>query len=218
MTTETIGLDEDLQHYIAAHSDDVDAVQESLIEATTALGWISEMQIGRTQSAFLTVLVGALQPQFAVEVGTFTGLSSLAIARSLPTGGRLLCCDVSEEWTSIARDHWEMAGVADRIELRIAPALETLSSLPNDQQVDFAFIDADKTGYLAYYEAIVARLAPHGVIVVDNTLWSGLVLDQTDQSEETVAIRAFNDRLVADERTHVSLTPIGDGVTLIRLR
>ncbi len=176
------------------------------------------MQIGRNQAAFLTVLVGALQPQFAVEIGTFTGFSSLSIARALPVDGRLLCCDVSEEWTSIAREHWEMAGVADRIDLRIAPAMDTLSSLPDDKQVDFAFIDADKTGYLSYYEALVPRLGPTGMIVVDNTLWDGQVLDDTDQSADTIAIREFNAHVVADVRTHVSLTPIGDGVSLIRRR
>lgn len=212
------GLDAATTAYLADHSEPPDEVQRALIERTAALGRASAMQIGPEQGAFLTVLVGALQPTFAIEIGTFTGYSSISIARGLAPDGRLLCCDVSEEWTAIAREHWAAAGVDDRIDLVIAPAGETLAALNDDVRIDFAFIDADKTGYLDYYEAIVARLSPQGVIAVDNTMWSGRVLDEDDDSPDTVALRAFNAHVAADERTMTALTPIGDGVTLIRLR
>ncbi len=218
MSRESLGQSQELQRYIADHSEPPDEVQRDLIEATSALGSAAVMQIGASQGALLEVIVGALRPRFAVEVGTFTGYSALAIARALPPGGRLLCCDVSEEWTAIARAHWERAGVADRIDLRIGPASETLAALPEDQQVDFAFIDADKPGYVGYYEALVPRLGPGGIIAVDNTLWSGQVLDDEDSTEDTVALREFNDHVAADDRTIVALTPVGDGVTFIRRR
>lgn len=212
------GLDATTTAYLADHSEPPDDVQRALIQRTAELGRASGMQIGPEQGAFLTVLVGALRPAFAIEIGTFTGYSSIAISRGLAPGGRLLCCDVSEEWTAIAREHWAAAGVDDRIDLVIAPAGQTLAALADDVRVDFAFIDADKTGYLDYYEAIVPRLSEQGVIAVDNTLWSGQVLDETDDSADTVALRAFNAHVAADERTVTALTPIGDGVTLIRLR
>ena len=212
------GLDAAATAYLADHSEPADEVQRSLIERTAALGRASAMQIGPEQGAFMTVLVGALQPSFAVEIGTFTGYSSIAIARGLAPGGRLLCCDVSEEWTAIAREHWTAAGVDDRIDLVIAPASETLAALDDDVQVDFAFIDADKTGYKAYYEALVPRLSPQGLIAVDNTMWNGQVLDDSDDSADTMALREFNAHVAADPRTITAMTPIGDGVTLIRLR
>ena len=210
--------DDDLGRYLDAHSTPPDAVQRRLIETTAQLGGISVMQIGADQGAFLQILVACLQPRFAVEIGTFTGYSSLAIARGLPEGGRLLCCDVSEEWTTVAREHWELAGVSDRIELQIGPAADTIGALGDDVEVDFAFIDADKTGYLDYYESLVPRLSTKGMIAVDNTLWSGKVLDDEVDDADTVALREFNDRVVADDRTLVAMTPIGDGLTLIRLR
>ena len=210
-------LDEALADYVQAHSPAVDDVQQSLIGATAALGPLARMQVAPDQAAFLAVLVATVRPSFAVEVGTFTGFSSLAIARALPTGGRLLCCDVSTEWTDIARRHWAMAGVDDRIDLVVAPALETLRALPADQHVDFAFLDADKTGYLAYYEELVPRLSPHALIAVDNVLWSGRVLDAGADDADTVALRAFNDHVIADDRVTSVLLSVGDGVNLIRL-
>ena len=167
---------------------------------------------------FLSMLVSAVRPQMAVEVGTFTGTSSLAIARALPDGGRLLCCDVSEEWTAIARRHWEAGGVSDRIDLVIAPAIQTLRALPDDMPVDFAFIDADKTGYLAYYEELVPRLSDHGLLVVDNVLWSGRVMDPSVVDPDTVALREFNARVVTDDRVEVVMLSIGDGVSVVRRR
>ena len=210
-------LDEALDGYVQAHSPAVDDVQQSLIGATAALGPLARMQVAPDQAAFLAVLVAAVRPSFAVEVGTFTGFSSLAIARALPADGRRLCCDISTEWTDIARRHWAMAGVDDRIDLVVAPALETLRALPAEQHVDFAFLDADKTGYLAYYEELVPRLSPHALIAVDNVLWSGRVLDAGADDADTVALRAFNDHVIADDRVTSVLLSVGDGVNLIRL-
>jgi caffeoyl-CoA O-methyltransferase len=193
-------------------------VDASLSAATRELGGVARMQVARDQGAFLSMLVSAVRPRLAVEVGTFTGASSLAIARALPDGGRLLCCDVSEEWTAIARRHWEAGGVSDRIDLVIAPAIQTLRALADDTQVDFAFIDADKTGYLAYYEELVPRLSDHGLLVVDNVLWSGRVMDTSILDDDTVALREFNARVVADDRVEVVMLSIGDGVSVVRRR
>jgi caffeoyl-CoA O-methyltransferase len=217
MTKQT-GLPADLSNYIEAHSTPPDAALSRLTERTAELGGVSVMQIGAHQGAFLQVLVGGLAPLFAVEVGTFTGYSASCIARGLAPTGRLLCCDVSEEWTDIARTHWDEAGLADRIELVIAPAIETLATLSDRPPVDFAFIDADKGGYIDYYEALLPLLSENGVIAVDNTLWSGAVIDPDDTRGDTAAVRAFNDHVANDTRVIASLTPIGDGVTLIRKR
>lgn len=208
-------LDDDLHDYVIAHTTPADPVRRSLTEATAALGPWAGMQVADDQAALLSTLVAAVRPTLAVEIGTFTGSSSLAIARALPSGSRLLCCDVSEEWTAIARHHWEAAGVDDRIDLVIAPALETLQGL-GDAVVDFAFIDADKTGYLAYYEELVPRLSPHGLLAIDNVLWSGRVLDEMVEDDDTVALRALNDRIVADNRVEVVMLSVGDGLTLVR--
>ncbi len=218
MSPRSAFLPEGISEYLVAHAPEPDEVQRSLDEQTSDLGIVALMQIGPAQAAFMSILVATVAPRFAVEIGTFTGSSSLAIARALPDGGRLLCCDVSEEWTDIARSHWTRAGVDDRIDLVIAPATETLAALEADAAVDFAFIDADKTGYLGYYEALIERLSPRGLIAVDNTLWSGNVIDDSDQSEDTVALRAFNDAVAADPRVESVIVPIGDGVTLIRTR
>jgi len=216
MAPRSIGLDDALSAYIGAHSTPPDAVRRQLIERTEALGGVSGMQIAPEQGELLTMLTSLVRADFAVEVGTFTGYSSLSIASGLAEGGRLLCCDVSLEWTDIAREHWALAGVDDRIELRIAPAIETLRSLPADTVVDFAFIDADKGGYLDYYEELLSRLAPHGLMCVDNTLWSGAVIDPDVDDANTEALRRFNDHVAADARTRQVIVPIGDGLTLIR--
>jgi caffeoyl-CoA O-methyltransferase len=217
--TKSIIVTQAVQDYAVRHSSSPpDEVQRSLIEATHALGGISMMQISPDQGAFMTLLTSIVGARFAVEVGTFTGYSSICIARGLADGGRLLCCDVSEEWTAIARDHWERAGVADRIELRIGPAAETLRSLPPDPPIDLAFIDADKPGYRTYYDEIVERLRPGGVVLLDNVLWSGNVVDEADQEENTVAIRAVNDHVAADPRVEAVMLPIADGLTIARKR
>jgi caffeoyl-CoA O-methyltransferase len=154
-----------------------------------------------------------------VEIGTFTGYSSICIARGLSEGGRLLACDVSEEWTSIARAYWQKAGVADRIDLKIAPAVETLRALPADFVIDFAFIDADKESYPAYYDEIVTRLRPGGVIALDNVLRGGRVLDPAAFAEPQIAImRALNARIAADDRVDAVMLPLRDGVTVVRKR
>lgn len=216
--TKSIIVTRAVHDYAVAHGTPPDAVQESLITATAALGGVSRMQIAPEQGAFMTVLTKLVDARFAVEVGTFTGYSSICIARGLAEGGQLLCCDVSEEWTAVARDHWAQAGVEDRIELVIGPAADTLRALPADPPIDFAFIDADKTGYRTYYDEIVQRLRPGGLVLVDNVLWGGNVVDDSDQSDDTVAIRAVNDHIAADDRVDVVMLPIADGVTIARKR
>jgi caffeoyl-CoA O-methyltransferase len=217
--TKSIIVTQAVQDYAVAHSTHPpDDVQRSLIEATHALGGVSRMQISPDQGAFMTLLTRLVGARFAVEVGTFTGYSSICIARGLADGGRLLCCDISEEWTAVARDHWEQAGVADRIELRIGPAADTLRALPADPPIDLAFIDADKPGYRTYYDEIVARLRPGGVVLLDNVLWSGAVADPNVDDEDTTAIRAINDHVAADDRVEAVILPIADGLTICRKR
>jgi len=210
-------IDHAIVAYALAHSTGPDELQQGLIDATSdATGSAAGMQISPLQGAFMSILTSIIQPTFAVEVGTFTGYSALAVARALPAGGRLLCCDISEEWTAIGRQYWKRAGVADRIELRIGPAIDTLKSLPSTPTVDLAFIDADKPSYRDYYEELLPRLSSTGVILVDNTLWSGAVIDDTATEHNTVALRDFNDHVFADPRSEVALLPLGDGVTMIR--
>ena len=211
-------LTPELHDYLVAHIPTLDDVQSDLIAETEALGGISMMQIAPEQGAFMTLLTRLVGARHAVEVGTFTGYSAISIARGLPDDGSLLCCDVSEEWTAIARKYWERAGVTDKIELRISPALETLRSLPTGEQFDLAFIDADKENYPDYYEEVLARLRPNGVILVDNTLWMGAVLDPNATDDQTKTIRAFNDAVAADERVESVILTIGDGLTLARKR
>jgi caffeoyl-CoA O-methyltransferase len=212
---KTIGLNSTLHQYVLAHSTPLDNVQLDLIAATSELGQISRMQIAPEQGAFMTLLARVLGVRQAVEVGTFTGYSALAIARGLAPGGRLLCCDVSEEWTAIARAHWRRAAVDDRIELKIGPAIETLRSLPREPHLDLAFIDADKPSYASYFDEIVPRLNTRGVLLVDNVMWSGRVVDPEATDEQTEAIRAFNAKVVADERVDCVMVPISDGLTMV---
>jgi caffeoyl-CoA O-methyltransferase len=221
MSPKSFLLSEELHRYLLEHSLPLDDVQRSLISETAALGDVSGMQIAPEQGAFLTVLTAALGVRNAVEVGTFTGYSALCIARGLANGGRLLCCDISEEWTAIGRRHWELAGVADRIELRLAPASETLRSLPDAATIDLAFLDADKRGYREYAEQLIRRLRPGGVLLVDNVLWSGRVLQADldgDSDSDVTHIRRFNDWLVAQPDVESVMLPIADGVTMARKR
>ncbi len=220
MSPRSVGLSQELNDYVVAHSSPPGEVEQALIDTTQSMP-AAQMQIAPEQGEFMAALVELLRPSLIVEVGTFTGYSALAMARALdriePGGdARIICCDVSEEWTSIGREHWERAGVADRIDLRIAPAIETLRSLPADTSIDLAFIDADKGGYADYYDEILTRLAPDGAILVDNTIWSGAVIDPSDTSRDTEAIRTFNAKVAADDRVRQVMLPIGDGVTLIR--
>jgi len=207
-----------IHEYIVGHGTPPDDVQRALIARTGELGGISMMQIAPEQGAFMTVLTRLLGVRNAIEIGTFTGYSALCMARGLADGGQLVCCDVSEEWTSIAREHWERAGVADRIELVIAPALETIATLPDEEYLDLAFIDADKENYANYYEALLPRMRVNGAILVDNTLWMGAVNAASVTDASTVAIRAFNDMVAADDRVDTVQLPISDGLTLLRKR
>ena len=209
-------LGAEVHEYLVAHGTPPDPVQQGLIRTTAELGGVSMMQISPEQGAFMTMFTRLLDVRQAVEVGTFTGYSSLCIARGLAPGGRLLCCDVSEEWTAVARRAWDEAGVADRIELRIAPAIDTLRSLPTERTIDLAFVDADKPMYGAYADELLARMRPGGVLMVDNVLWGGAVVDAASTDENTVAIRAFNDWLAADDRVETVMLPLGDGLTLAR--
>ena len=205
-----------LYEYLTAHNPPPDALVEELVEETAAMGDVSTMQIGVEQAAFLAFMVRLLGARFVVEVGTFTGMSSLAMARALPEGGRLLCCDVSGEYTSVARRYWKSAGVEDRIDLRLAPGIETLRSLPDARSVDMAFVDADKEGYPLYYEELVRRLRPSGVIIADNLFMGGRVLDP-EPSSTARAMTDFARLLQDDPRTETVIIPIGDGFSLTRL-
>ena len=210
-------VDAEIEDYAAAHSTPPDAHQLELQRITREkTGRAAGMQIGDDQAMLMEMLVRAMGATRAVEIGTFTGYSALAVARGLGAGGHLLCCDVSEEWTSIARAAWQEAGVADAIELRIGPGLETLRSLPSSEQFDFAFIDADKTGYPEYYEEVLTRLRPGGLMVLDNMLQGGHVVGDLEDNDDVAAIRSLNDAIAADPRVKVVLLPIGDGVSFVQ--
>jgi caffeoyl-CoA O-methyltransferase len=210
----------ELVDYAVAHGSwREDPVLRDLREVTAALGAVASMQIGADEGQLLTLFGRLVGARRAVELGTFTGYSSLCIARGLEPGGTLLCCDVSEEWTAMARKAWDRAGLADRIELRIAPAIETLRSLPTEPAIDLAFIDADKGGYGAYWDELVPRVRPGGVLLADNVLWSGRVADGDGDDDENVrAIREFNDRVAADDRVDVVVLTAFDGLTIARRR
>jgi predicted O-methyltransferase YrrM len=220
MSNRTLTLDDRLYDYLLRHSlREPEALAR--LRAETAAHPQVNMQIAPEQGQFMQMLVHLTNTRRAIEVGVFTGYSSLAVALAMPEDGRLLACDVSEEYTAIARRHWQGAGVAHKIELVLAPARETLDArlaAGEAGSYDFAFIDADKTGYLAYYERLMRLIRPGGLIVVDNTLWSGGVANPANRDPDTVALREFNDRLLADPRIDLSLLPLGDGLTLARRR
>lgn len=208
-------IDVALHAYLSAHRTPDDPILRELQEETRRLtGERAVMQIAPEEGTLLGVLVAATGARRVVEVGSFTGYSALCMARALPSGGRLLACDVSEEYTAVARRYWAKAGVADRIELVLGPALETLRAQPDEICFDFGFIDADKTNYRAYYEEILRRLRPGGLIAIDNVLWSGQVLRESDRSEDTVAIRALNEHVAADRRVRSVMIGVADGITL----
>jgi caffeoyl-CoA O-methyltransferase len=220
MSNRTVSLDNALYEYLLGAS-----LREhpalARLRAETATHPQVNMQIAPEQGQFMALLVRLMGARRCIEVGVFTGYSSLAVALALPPGGRIVACDVSDEYTTMARRYWAEAGVAGRIDLRLAPALETLDALlaaGEAGRYDFAFIDADKEAYPEYYERLLQLLRPGGLIAVDNTLWDGAVADPADHEPDTVAIRAFNERLHGDERIDLSLVPIGDGLTLARKR
>jgi predicted O-methyltransferase YrrM len=209
-------LSRGLHDYLVAHSTPPDALLSGLI-AETAERFPGDVtfQIGPEQGAFMTMLASLMGARQAVEVGTFTGYSSICLARGLAAGGKLICCDISEEWTSLARTYWQKAGLADRIELRLGPALGTLRSLPSTPGLDLAFIDADKGGYIGYWEELVPRVRPGGVILVDNTFLHGRIFDP-EPDPAARGILDFNDHALADDRVELVMLPVGDGLTIAR--
>ncbi len=216
MTNKTITLTDDLYDYVLSVSLREPALLKRLREET-ARDPMARMQIAPEQGQFMALLVQLLGAKKALEIGVFTGYSSLCVALALPADGTLVACDVSEEWTAVARRYWAEAGVAGKIDLRLAPALETLDILLKDGQAgsfDFAFIDADKTGYDAYYERTLQLLRPGGLIVLDNMLRGGRVIDAAERGADTQAIRELNTKLHRDKRVSLSLLPIADGLTL----
>lgn len=220
MSSRTITMTDPLSDYLLQVSLREPPVLRRLREFTQRRPH-ANMQIAPEQGQFMALLVEMIGARRAIEVGTFTGYSSICIAAALPERGRLICCDVSEDYTAIARKFWREAGVERKIDLRLAPAKKTLDALLRDGQAgkfDFAFIDADKENYGAYYERCLKLLRRGGVIAVDNVLWGGSVLDPSDRSVDTRAIRAFNKTLRSDKRVSLSLVPIGDGLTLARKR
>jgi caffeoyl-CoA O-methyltransferase len=211
-----ITLTPKLYEYLVAHGHNGDPLRAELAAETAKLGPISGMQIAAEQGTFMAILAAAIGARSAVEVGTFTGYSALCVASALPADGKLLCCDVNEEWTSVGRRYWERAGVANKITLKIAPAAETLKSLPASHTFDFAFIDADKTSYATYYEEILKRMRLSGLILFDNVLWSGAVADETKQEADTQALRKLNDFIAKDTRVEAVMLGIADGLTIVR--
>ena len=220
MANASIGLSEDLHAYLIREGVREPDVLRRLRARTAALPEHG-MQIAPEQGAFMALLVKVMGARQCLEVGTFTGYSSTAVALALPPEGRLVCCDVSREWTDVARDTWMEAGVADRVELRLGPALDTLDQLLAEGgagRFDFAFIDADKPNYDGYVERALRLVRSGGMVAIDNVLWSGRVADASVDDASTVAIRSLNEKLAVDERVELAMVPIGDGLTLMRVR
>lgn len=218
-TIKTLGLSPPLHAYMVEHGTPPDEILQGLIARTReVLGGLSMMQIAPEQGAFMTFLAKLIGAERAIEVGTFTGYSALCIARGLGEKGSLICCDVSAEYTDIGKPFWEKAGVSDKIDLRLAPALETLAGLAQDKSFDLAFVDAVKNEYQDYLELLYGLVRVGGLILIDNVLWNGNVIDEQMDDESTLAIRAFNDRLAGDERFDRVMLAVSDGLTLLRVR
>ena len=220
MNLGKLGLSEELYDYILSASLREADVLRRLREETAAMP-MAVMQIAPEQGQFMALIVELIGAKRTLEVGVFTGYSSLAVALALPDDGHITACDVSEEWTAIAQRYWADAGVAHKIDLRLAPAIETLDALLADGQAgsyDFAFIDAEKTEYADYYERVLQLLRQGGLVAVDNVLWNGAVADPANDEDDTNAIRAFNEKLLGDDRVSISLLPLADGLTLARKR
>jgi caffeoyl-CoA O-methyltransferase len=215
VTARSFLLDEAMAAYIAAHSPPPDPLKLALIDETAALPDPS-MQVSPDQGALLALLVKVLGARRVLEVGTFTGYSSLCMAEALPADGTIVCCDVSREWTDMAMRYWQAAGVAEKVELRIGPAAHTLLAMPPEPTFDLAFLDADKVGYPDYLGLLVPLLEPGGLLVADNVLWSGLVVDDEAQDPSTEALRRFNDMAAADPRLETHLLPLYDGLLIAR--
>lgn len=220
MSNVSVGLAPDLHAYLVEHGVREPDILRRLREETADLPQ-HNMQIAPEQGALMALLVGLIGARRCIELGTFTGYSSLAVALALPADGEIVCCDVSEEWTSVARRYWSEAGVADRVDLRLGPALETLDDLTAggaSGTFDFAFIDASKREYPDYHERILRLLRQGGLAVYDNVLWDGDVIDESKTDPDTVGVRRLNDRLLADERVSISMIPVADGLTLVQKR
>jgi caffeoyl-CoA O-methyltransferase len=217
--TKSATLSDELYRYLIAHCTPPDPIVQELVALTrTQLPEQARMQVAPEQATLLTMLTRLIGARRAVEVGTFTGLSALSIARGLPADGKLVTLDISSEYPQLARDFWDRAGVADRIELRIGPALDRLRELPSDASVDLAFLDADKVNYSRYWAELVPRVRPGGLLVVDNVLWGGRVLEPDPTDERTRAIVRFNEEILDDDRVELVMLPVGDGLTLARRR
>lgn len=220
MSTRSIGLDDRLYNYLLSHSLREPDILAELREETARLPQ-ANMQIAPEQGQFMALLARLIGARRYLEIGAFTGYSALAVAFAMPEDGEVVACDISEGWTAVARRYWERAGMTPRIRLELRPALETLAQLAAEGHAgtfDLAFIDADKTGYLDYYEKTLELLRPGGLVMIDNVLWGGAVVDVSDAGADTEAIRAFNRYLHDDERVDLSLVPVGDGLTLARKR
>jgi predicted O-methyltransferase YrrM len=220
MAHDITGWNQAVSDYVIRFGTQETALMRALREETAAMPE-SGMQIGPDQGQLLGFLVRVIGARRALEIGTFTGYSALAVAQALPVDGTLVCCDVSERWTSIGRRYWEQAGVAGRIDLRLAPALDTLAALEAAgaaRLFDFAFIDADKENYDRYYEACLKLVRPGGLIAIDNVLWDGAVADPDNNTPSMAALKALNAKIRDDDRVDLCLLPIGDGVTLVRPR
>jgi predicted O-methyltransferase YrrM len=219
MTVERfISLDSDLHDYLVEHSSFRDGIAPEVEQAARDMGELEEMQIGGDQAALITLLVRSVDARRALEIGTFLGYGAISIARGLPEDGTLICCEVNEEYAERAHQHLSRAGLSGRVEIEVGPALETLRSLDEDGTYDFAFIDADKVGYPAYYEECLRLLRANGLIMLDNTLREGTVLDPPEGDEGTAVIVELNDRIAADDRVDVAMLGVADGITLVRKR
>jgi caffeoyl-CoA O-methyltransferase len=224
MTATPVPVTPELHAYILEHSSPLDEDQRWLIERTAEIGELARFQIAPEQGIALTMLAQLLNAKVAVEVGTFTGYSSICIARGLAEGGKLICCDISEEWTAIAREAWRRTGLTGRIDLRIGRAQQTIDALPAEEHIDLAFVDADKAGYQAYYDALITRVRPGGILVFDNVFRRGDVVDSRraeagkDGDPDPEALHAFNGRLAADPRVTVVMLPVADGMSVVRKR
>lgn len=219
MTAKTESLSDEMHAYVVAHGSTPDPlVAELVAETWRALPGEANMQVAPEQARFLTLFTTITGARYAVEVGTFTGLSALSIARGLPAGGKLVCLDVSEEYTSIARRYWARAGVAESIELRLGPGVDSLRAMPTEPHIDLAFIDADKPSYPLYWNELVPRMRPGGVILIDNVLRHGRVLNPDPADEGDNVMVAFNDQVLADDRVESVMIPLADGVTIARRR
>jgi predicted O-methyltransferase YrrM len=220
MTNRTLTIDDRLYRYLCENSLRETPLMRELRESTRGQEK-ARMQIAPEQGQFIALLVELIGAKKIIEIGTFTGYSALCMAQAMPADGRLVCCDINREWTDIGLDFWVRAGVQKKIDLRIAPAIQTLDDLLNSEEAgcfDMAFIDADKTNYRNYYERCMELLRPGGLLMFDNMLWSGAVADPEDMDEDTLALRELNSMLHQDERVSISLVPIGDGLTLARKR